>query len=132
MQSGKRAAAQPRILLIEDDYLVSTQMEEALEEAGFEIAAVVASAEDAIRAAATQQIDLAVMDIRLAGKLDGVDGALELFSRHGIRCIFATAHSDTSVRARAEPAKPLGWLNKPYSMSSLVTMVRHGMKTLGR
>ncbi|WP_312017094.1 sensor histidine kinase [Bradyrhizobium jicamae] len=41
-----------------------------------------------------------------------------------VRCIFAAAHDDQQVRARAEPFAPLGWLTKPYTMPSLINLVQ--------
>jgi two-component system, response regulator PdtaR len=70
------------------------------------------------------------MDIRLAGKRDGIDAALQLFSKYGIRCLFASAHQDADVRIRAEAAKPLGWLPKPYTMLELVKTVRAALARL--
>jgi DNA-binding NarL/FixJ family response regulator len=67
---------------------------------------------------------LAVVDIRLAGDMNGIDTALALFRSHGIRCVFASAFSDEEARRRAAPAAPLGWLQKPYTMMSLTAMVR--------
>lgn len=117
-----------KVLVVEDDYLVGAQVESALSDAGFAVAGVVASAEEAIEMAQTRGIALVIMDIRLAGPGDGVDAALEIFERHNIRSIFATAHADPETRKRAEGAMPLGWLQKPYSMSSLVTVVRAALK----
>lgn len=130
--SDERPSAPVRLLIVEDDYLVATQMEETLTDAGFEVTAVVASAEDAITTVRAEPVTLAIMDVRLAGKRDGIEAALELFSKHGIRCIFATAHSDPEIRARAEPAMPLAWLQKPYSMASLVALVRRAVKPTGK
>ena len=113
-----------RILIVEDDVLVSTQMEIALNEAGFEIVGTAASGEEALHLAELHQPDLAVMDIRLAGEKDGIDTALELFGLRGIRCIFASAHSDDDAHRRATAASPLGWLQKPYMMESLALLVR--------
>jgi DNA-binding NarL/FixJ family response regulator len=70
------------------------------------------------------------MDVRLDGPRDGIDAALELFRVHGIRCIFATAHHDLHARRRAKPAAPLGWLPKPYTMPSLVELVRQALRQL--
>ena len=70
------------------------------------------------------------MDIRLIGRVDGVDAALEIFRDTGIRCIFATAHYDASVRTRAQAADPLGWLPKPYAPHALIAMVRHALAKL--
>jgi len=118
------------ILIVEDEFLIAMQAEDALTDAGFTIAGTVASADDAIRMAAEHRPALAIMDIRLSGKRDGISAALELFAAHGIRCIFATAHADQEVMGRAGPANPLGWLQKPYSMASLVAAVERALEEL--
>jgi DNA-binding NarL/FixJ family response regulator len=127
-----RRAAPERILVVEDDFLVAMQMESALTEAGFEVAGVASSGEDAIELALSERPRLAVMDVRLAGRRDGIDTALQLFAEQGIRCIFATAHHDEHARRRAAPAVPLGWLHKPYTMSSLVDLVRSALAELAK
>lgn len=122
-----------RILIIEDDLLVASQMEATLTEAGFDVIAIVTRGEEALELAATNNPDLAVIDIRLAGDRDGVDTALELFRLHGIRCIFASAYSsDHDARRRAGPAAPVAWLQKPFTMASLADVVRAGVKELRR
>jgi DNA-binding NarL/FixJ family response regulator len=125
-----RSATAERILLIEDDFLVANQIEAALIDAGFEIAGVGSSADEAIELASSQQPALCVMDIRLAGGRDGIEAAIEIFKALGIRCIFATAHADPEARVRAEKAVPLGWLQKPFSMTSLVAAVRSAVREL--
>jgi DNA-binding NarL/FixJ family response regulator len=130
--SDERSAKPERILVVEDDFLVAMQMESALVEAGFEVAGVAATGEDAIELAISERPHLVVMDIRLAGDRDGIDTALQLFAEQGLRCIFATAHHDEQSRRRAAPADPLGWLHKPYTMVSLVGMVRSALAELGK
>jgi DNA-binding NarL/FixJ family response regulator len=119
-----RARKPARILIIEDDLLIATQIETTLTEAGFDVVGLAPTGEEAIELAAKAPPDLAVVDIRLAGDRNGVDTALELFRSHGIRCIFASAYSDDEARQRAAPAAPFGWLQKPYTMASLTDMVR--------
>ena len=121
-----------RILIVEDDFLIASQMEVALADAGFEIAGVASTGKEALQLAKAQPPTLVVMDIRLAGDRDGIDTALELFRLHGIRCIFASAHSDDGTRRRAAPAAPLGWLQKPYTMASLTAVVRAASRELRR
>jgi DNA-binding NarL/FixJ family response regulator len=118
------------ILVVEDDFLVAMQIEATLTEAGFALLGTAASGEEAIDMAASVRPTLVLMDIRLAGKMDGVDAALALFRKHGIRCIFATAHYDPEVRRRAAPAEPLGWLQKPYTMPGMLAAVRQGLADL--
>ncbi len=121
-----------RLLVVEDDFLVAIEAEAALRDAGYDVGEIATSAADALDAAASGSFALAVMDIRLAHRTDGVDCAIELFRRHGLRCIFATAHYDDETRRRAEPAQPLGWLHKPYTAFSLVATVRDALNRLAR
>jgi DNA-binding NarL/FixJ family response regulator len=130
--SDERPDKAERILVVEDDFLVAMQMESALVEAGFEVAGIAATGEDAIELAISERPHLVVMDIRLAGDRDGIDTALQLFAEQGLRCIFATAHQDEQSRQRAAPAVPLGWLHKPYTMVSLVGMVRSALAELDK
>jgi len=130
-KTATRSAKGARILLVEDDFLVAMQMEAALAEAGYAVAGVAATAEEAVELARATHPALVVMDIRLAGTRDGIDAALDLFREQGLRSIFATAHVDQDVRKRAKPAAPLGWLQKPYTMTSLVQIVRQALEVLG-
>jgi two-component system, response regulator PdtaR len=120
------------ILIVEDDLLVASQIETSLTDAGFQVAGIASTGKEALQLAHAQSPTLAVMDIRLAGDLDGIDTALELFRSHGIRCIFATAYSDQEAQRRAAPAAPLGWLQKPYTMASLTAKVREAIRELRR
>jgi DNA-binding NarL/FixJ family response regulator len=120
----KTGAQEPaRVLVVEDDFLIAMQTESALSAAGFHVIGTAATAEEAVALAAKERPVLAVMDIRLASKRDGIDAARELYQELDIRCIFATAHDDESTRRRAAPYSPLGWLAKPYTTASLVALV---------
>ena len=111
---AKVPPAHGRILIVEDEFLVAMQAEAALADAGYNVGGIASSAEEALEIAEAERPVLVVMDIRLAGKRDRIDAALELFSKFGIRCVFASAHQDKEARMRGEPARPLAWLPKPY------------------
>jgi two-component system, response regulator PdtaR len=128
--SGMQAGKKDRILIVEDDLLVASEIEATLRDAGFEIAGVATTGREALQLAQAKHPTLAVMDIRIAGDRDGIDTALELFRSYGVRSIFASAHSDPDSRLRAESAAPLGWLQKPYTMPSLTAMVRAAVREL--
>jgi CheY-like chemotaxis protein len=120
----------PRILVVEDEFFVSLEIESAFTGAGYNVPAIATSADEAEYYATTERPDLIVMDIRLLGLRDGIDAAVRIFRQSGIRAIFATAHGDAPTRERAVPARPLGWLAKPYSMESLVSAVGRALKEL--
>ena len=117
----------PRILIVEDDYLIASELEAALADAGYEVAGVANSADEAISIAAAERPLLAVMDIRLSGQRDGIEAAIELFEKHGIRCVFATAYQSPETQMRAQSARPLGWVRKPYAIDSIVQAVRRAV-----
>jgi DNA-binding NarL/FixJ family response regulator len=120
------AGSPPRILIVEDDYLVSMEIEAGLVEAGYEVIGIVASAEEAVAAAAQGPL-LVVMDIRLAGPRDGVDAAIEIYRNFKIRSIFASAHGDAEIRARAAAARPLAWVAKPYRVATLLGEIERAL-----
>jgi two-component system, response regulator PdtaR len=120
-----------RVLVVEDDHVVAMDVESALLDAGFDVV-VAATADDAIAIAQAVKPDLAIMDIRLAGHRDGIDAALDLFHKLGLRSIFATAHHDAATRLRAQPARPLGWLSKPYHVDRVVEAVRAALDELNK
>jgi DNA-binding NarL/FixJ family response regulator len=115
------------VLIVEDDFLIGMQTESALLDAGIGVVGIASTAEEAVLIARQHKPVLAVMDIRLAGQRDGIEAAGDLFREFGVRCIFATAHDDQGTRSRAEPFAPLGWLAKPYTMASLIALVRRSM-----
>ncbi|WP_235977296.1 response regulator [Bradyrhizobium archetypum] len=118
------------VLVVEDDFLIAMQTDIALRAAGYEVVGPATTADEAVALARAAQPTLAVMDIRLASTRDGIDAARQLYQDFAIRCIFATAHDDAHTRGRAEPYAPLGWLRKPYTMPSLVSVVAEALALL--
>jgi DNA-binding NarL/FixJ family response regulator len=114
---------QRRVLIVEDDFLVAGEVEFVLAEAGFDVVGPAATAEEAVRLAADSKPDLVIMDVRLAGPSDGIEAATQIYREHGIRSVFATAHSDGHTVARGKAANPLGWVAKPYSPDSLLAEI---------
>ena len=117
----------PRILVVEDDYFVAIDLEGGLRAAGMQVLGPVPTAEEALALAKAERPVLAVMDIRLAGKKDGIEAALELYRELGIRCIFASAHVEPPYRQRAAAAAPLGWVQKPYTIGAVVAAVKKAL-----
>lgn len=125
---GTGADQQRRILVVEDEWFVAIENEASLRDAKFEVVGVAMSAEEALALAEDTQPDLILMDIRLPGGLDGIEIACILRARFDIPSLFATAHSDPVIRRRAEAARPVGWLTKPFSSSQLVHAVQAALK----
>jgi DNA-binding NarL/FixJ family response regulator len=113
-----------RILIVEDEFLIALELENRLLDAGYKVVGIAVTATEAVAMARAEQPDLAIMDIRLAGRTDGVEAAIELFGTFGVRSVFASAHADAETRKRAAPARPIGWVQKPYSAEALIRLIR--------
>jgi DNA-binding NarL/FixJ family response regulator len=120
----------PRVLIVEDQYFVAVDCELQLRSAGIDCVGLATTAAEALDIAEREHPDFVLMDIRLASVADGVEAAIVLYERYGIRCIFASAHADAATRKLAERAHPLGWLDKPYTGGQLVATVRECLGSL--
>ncbi len=123
--------AAPRILIVEDQYFVAVDCELHLRGAGMECVGLATTAANALDLAERERPDLIIMDIRLASRVDGVEAAIVIYERLGIRCIFASAHADEVTRREAERAHPLAWVDKPYGSEKLIRTVQQALEELG-
>jgi two-component system, response regulator PdtaR len=126
--SQSQDPSRPRILIVEDDYLVALQFENALTEAGYDVVDIASTADEAVQLVPDHHPELVLMDVRLAGPRDGIQAAAEILDRFGIRSIFVSAFSDPTTRARADQAKPIAWLAKPVAAQKLVTTVKAALR----
>lgn len=107
-----------RILIVEDEVVVSMEVEMALRDAGAEVVGPVSSVTSALAAiASAQQLDLAVLDINLRG-VSAYPVAEMLRSRH-IPFVFATGYGASEVSP--EYAASVPYLGKPLTMSQLTS-----------
>lgn len=112
-----------RILIVEDESVVAWHVEHSLR-AEFDVTGVASSAQEALESAARITPDLALMDIRIRGDLDGIQAADLLRRRHGVRVVYLTAHGDDETMERARHTEPCGYLLKPFHRSALLDAVR--------
>jgi two-component system, response regulator PdtaR len=120
--------ANGRVLIVEDDVLLSTVVEDALTYQGYAVVGTARSAEEAISMAVAHGPDLVLMDVRLLGNSDGIAAAEEILERTGIRCLIATGQTDARTKERAALVQPLGWLPKPYGDQEMVQAVADALR----
>jgi CheY-like chemotaxis protein len=112
-----------RILIIEDDQLVASYIEDVLNGAGFSVAGIAASGNEALAIAAQQPLQLALIDIQLAGSMDGIELARLMRLEFNVPTIFLSGLIDPNTIRRAETAQPLGFLHKPFVPSRLFNAI---------
>ena len=104
-----------RVMVVEDERIVAFDLQQRLQSLGYEIAAVAASGDEALRKVAMTHPDLVLMDIRIDGKMDGIETALELQKTSSVPVVFLTAHHEDSTLDRARRTRPYGYLLKPFT-----------------
>src|SRR5260370_41056622 len=108
-----------RILIVEDERITAEDLEDILKDLGYEVTELVSSGADAIRAAEKLLPDVALMDIRLKGEMDGTEAARVLRERFDIPVIYLTAHADRETLDRAKRSRPMSYILKPFQESEL-------------
>ena len=63
-----------RVLIAEDETIIRLDLEQLLEEAGFDVCAEAKDGDEAVELARSEQPDLAVLDVKMP-KLDGIEAA---------------------------------------------------------
>ena len=117
-----------RILIVEDDAIIADTLRGMLLDGGYGEPVVVASGEAGIEAVDSQSVSLVLMDIRLAGKLDGIATAERIRSCSDLPIVYLTAYDEDSLLARAKLSVPYGYLVKPVSgreLKATVEMALH-------
>ena len=113
----------PRVLVVEDERLIAEEILERLTRMGFRVVGSVDTAEDAVQAARRELPELILMDIRLKGKMDGIEAAAEIRRDLNIPVIYLTSHSDRGTRARAMETTPCGYVLKPFREEDLLVAI---------
>lgn len=113
----------PKILICEDENIVALDIKRHLERFGYEVSGVYDNAEDAILACTTTKPDLVLMDIQLAGSMDGLEASTIIFQKYNIPVIMLTAYADDITLSRAKDGLPFGYILKPFEDRELKTAI---------
>lgn len=125
---GSRAL---RVLIVEDESLVSLFLQGVLRDLGHEVSGIAPSLRTALAFAAGTPTDLAIVDVGLAGDGgDGIDAAVALRSRYGIPALLMTGAPLASLGDRIKDAQPLGLLTKPYTEVDVERALKTAMTQL--
>lgn len=108
-----------KILVVEDEFIIAMEIQDRLENLGYEVIDLVPSGEEAIELIAEEEPDLVLMDIILRGKIDGVEAVREIRKRHDIPIIYLTANADEDTFQRAKITEPSGYILKPVEEREL-------------
>lgn len=108
-----------RIMIVEDEVLISKDLEKRLNKIGYSVCCKATSAEKALELVEMVKPSLVLMDIVLKGEMDGIEVAEEIKNKWGVPVVFLTAYGDAERLERAKLTYPFGYILKPYQERDL-------------
>jgi len=108
-----------KILVVEDEGVLARGIERKMTALGYIVTGIAFSGEEAIRKAAENRPNLVLMDIKLDGKMDGVEAARQIREKFKIPVVYLTAFSDKETIRRAKITEPYGYILKPVNEREL-------------
>ncbi len=113
-----------KVLIVEDEFLVSFLMEHYLSAAKeWEVVASVDNGKEAIEIAHSAKPDLILMDIRIDGDMDGIETVKKIQQTDNIPVIYTSGNTDQQTAERAGMTNPLGFLVKPVNKEDLLRLL---------
>lgn len=104
-----------KILVVDDEAIITMQLEQRLSLMGYTVAGMAASGEDAVEMARRTRPDLVLMDIVMPGKMDGIEAAKIISGELEIPVVFVTSYADDKIIEKAKHVRPYGYIVKPFN-----------------
>lgn len=112
-----------RIMIVEDEKIIAIDLQRRLERFGYQVVGMAGEGSEAVRMALELEPDIVLMDIMLAGEMDGVEAARTIREVKDIPFIFLTAYTDEKTIERAKEVQPYGYILKPFKERELYTTI---------
>jgi len=112
-----------RILIVEDEPIVSRDIQQTIVSFGYEVAATASTGEEAVKKAAEWTPDLVLMDIVLKGDMDGLEAAACIQAQRKVHVVYISAHSERGILDQAKLTYPYGYVMKPFTDRELATAI---------
>lgn len=124
MTDKPKNTARARILICEHQTPLAEDLAQTLRNLGYDVAEMVTTGEEAVRAAEDAKPDLILMDIKLQGEIDGIEAIEQIRSRCGIPVVYVIEYAEKGVLERALMTEPYGYLSKPVGLPELQSTVK--------
>lgn len=111
------------ILVVEDESIVSKDIQHSLNKLGYNVVGAASTGEKALELARSERPDIVLMDIMLKGQMNGIETAEIIRSEMSIPVLFLTAYADESTLSKAKVTEPYGYIIKPFKEIDLHTSI---------
>lgn len=115
--------AKNRILVAEDERIVSEDIKLTLQDLGYDVVRVVSKGEEAYQETIELNPDVVLMDIVLGGNISGIEAARKIKAQKNIPIIYLTAYADAPTIREARQTEPFGYIVKPFESRELQSVI---------
>ena len=120
--------AKVKILVVEDEAITAMDIQNRLKELDYDVPAIAASGEGAIKKVEEIKPDLVLMDIILKGDMDGIEAAEQIHDRFDIPVLYVTAYLDEERLQKTKASEPYGYITKPFEDSELRPVIEMALQ----
>ncbi len=120
------------VLVVEDESIVSKDIQNSLVKLGYSIAGAASSGEKAVELALLTEPDVILMDIMLKGDMNGIETAEKIKTELKVPIIFLTAYADDATLSKAKVIEPYGYIIKPFKEIDLHTSIEMAIYKHGK
>jgi DNA-binding LytR/AlgR family response regulator len=111
------------VLVVEDEKIVSKDIQLSLKKLGYNVVGTADTGEKAIEVAKETKPDIILMDIMLKGDINGIQASEAIRAEQDIPVVYLTAYTDQSTLEKAKQTEPHGYIIKPFKDVDIHTTI---------
>ena len=112
-----------KVMVVEDEVLIGLMLVKKLRAYGYVVGDVVATGKDSIESAGKIRPSVVLMDVTLAGQMNGIEAARQIKNKYGIPIIIFTGYSDRLLHDQARQIDPIAILSKMDPISDIIAAI---------
>ncbi len=112
-----------KILIVEDEVLTAIYLQHQLNKNNCEVLQIVSSGEEAIKIASDSKPDVILLDVRLAGMMDGFDVAHKVVQIYSPIIVFMTGYRTNDIKTAVDNIPNAIMFEKPIKVKELLTAI---------
>jgi DNA-binding response OmpR family regulator len=111
------------VLVVEDEPILALELAEDLAKAGYTVPPAINDGDMILAGVLKHKPDLIVMDIKLFGFRNGLEGSLRLRGFYKTPIVYLSSYPYEEVKDQVERTRPAWYLQKPYDEARLLAAI---------
>jgi DNA-binding response OmpR family regulator len=116
-----------RILIVEDEVISAMYLQMELKKRDYIVIKIISTGEQAVKISRQERPDVILMDIHLAGKMDGIQAAVEILEDYEGCIIFMTGYDDLELKGVIKKLPFSYYIVKPVEIQLLIDKIETGL-----